>query len=197
MVKYTKKTKNQDTVGALVIPVKFLNLIKNDKIKEKEISLKISDNHIQTIAGNKTILSRIIKESFPDFNSVIPKELESTAATIETTHLINSLKRILIFSNKTTKQVIINFNKDEIILCAEDKETKSSAKERIECKYKGKEVESGYNAQDLKEVIQYWETEKINIFISSSLTAAVIKPNHNTNENTEVVALLMPLRTNS
>ncbi len=198
LVKYTKKITDTKTSGAIVVPVKFLNIVKNEISNQDNVVFNVGENHIYTKSNKTTILSRIIKESFPDFNSVIPKEIEKTAATINAQSFINSLKRILIFSNKTTKQVVVNFNKNEIVLCAEDKETKSSAKERLKCEYNGEEVESGYNAQYLKEVVQHLGSHEVNIFLSSSLTAAVLKPNNTTKEEEQdLVALLMPLRTNT
>ena len=37
-----------------------------------EIKINISENHISVEEENQTTITRIIKESFPDFNSVIP-----------------------------------------------------------------------------------------------------------------------------
>ena len=51
-----------------------------------------------------------------------------------------------------------------------------------------------YNAQYLKEVVQHVDNKIIDIFLGNALTAAIFKP-QNQKEETELTALLMPLRT--
>ena len=110
--------------------------------------------------------------------------------------LIDAVKRVSIFSNKTTKQIQIQFSKNELTLSTQDKETKASAKEHIECEHVGEEIITQYNAQYLKEVLIHLKTEEIGIFLTSSQAAAVFKPTK-TEDKTKQTALLMPLRSNS
>ena len=87
----------------------------------------------------------------------------------------------------------MDFNENELIISTEDKETRSSAKEHLECEYNNKNITIAYNAQYLKEVIDHIEGDEIEVFLSGPLTAAVFKPtNQKTNSN--LTALLMPLR---
>lgn len=192
LVKYKKTLKTTNPEGSLIIPVKFLNLLKNNINSESEITINVSKNHIDIKGKNKTLITRIIKEQFPDFNSVIPDNQE-TKAEINAEELIQCLKRIVIFSNKTTKQAVLNFNNNELTITTEDQETKSSAKEHIVCSYEGPEITAGYNAQYLKEVIQNINNTDVEIYLSGALTAAVFKPKKQ-KQNTTLTALLMPLR---
>ncbi len=195
LIKYLLKTeKEENEISSLIIPIKFLNILKSVINKEDKITIGTGDNHIEIKYKNIYLLSRIIKESFPDFNSVIP-ENNPICAKISTEEVVDSIKRVAIFSNKTTKQVQIHFCNNEIIVSAEDKETKSSAKEHIECDHGGEEIIVKYNAQYLKEILQNLKSQETNIFLSSPQTAAVFKP-CSQEMNEEKVALLMPLRSN-
>ena len=87
----------------------------------------------------------------------------------------------------------MEFNENELIISTEDKETKSSAKEHLECEYQNENIAIAYNAQYLKEVIEHVKGGEIEIFLSGPLTAAVFKPTQQ-EENSTLTALLMPLR---
>tara|TARA_Y100001960_G_scaffold306646_1_gene362093 strand:+ start:367 stop:1479 length:1113 start_codon:yes stop_codon:yes gene_type:complete len=195
LVKHEKTSEKQNKEGSLIVPSKFFSLIKTTLTGTTETTIITSSNHIALEKKGIKYISRIIKENFPDFNSVIPENLE-TKAVVDTEQLINCLKRVLIFSNKTTKQVLLTFNKNEIVLQTEDKETRASAKEHLVCDYDHEEITVGYNAVYLKEVIQHLNAKKTEIYLSGPMTAAIIQPDKQ-KENTVNTALLMPLRINN
>ena len=189
---YKKRLQDKNPEGSIIVPGKFFTILKNGINTNKKIVINISENHLDIEQGKNKIITRIIKESFPDFNSVIPEEL-NIKAKINTTKTIEGIKRVGIFSNKTTKQVLMDFNENELIISTEDKETRSSAKEHLECEYNNKNITIAYNAQYLKEVLEHIEDREIEIFLSGPLTAAVFKPTQQ-KKDTSLTALLMPLR---
>ena len=195
LVKHEKELENNNEEGSLIIPSKFFSLIKTTLSGSSKTAITTSLNHISFEKAGSKYISRIIKENFPDFNSVIPDNLE-TKAIIDTKQLIDCLKRVSIFSNKTTKQVLLTFNKNEITLQTEDKETRASAKEHLVCEYDHEEITVGYNAVYLKEVVQHLDDEKTELYLSGPMTAAIIQPKKQ-KEKAVNTALLMPLRINS
>ena len=193
LVKIEKQTEATNPNSSIIIPGKFFTILKNNINPNNEIKINLSENHISVEEKKQTTITRIIKESFPDFNSVIPENLNQKA-TAQTEEFIAAIKRVSIFSNRTTKQIIVNFNSNEITISTEDKETRSSAKEHISCEYEGEDLTVAYNSQYIKEVLQNIKDDEVEIFFSSALTAAVFKPKTK-KENTKTTALLMPLRT--
>ena len=103
------------------------------------------------------------------------------------------MRRVSIFANRTTKQVILSFSSKGITLSSQDIESSTSAKEHIDCVFEGEEVTASYNAKYLSEVIKHLNTKKTKIYLNSALTAAVFKPNK---EEEKTTALLMPIRIN-
>tara|TARA_B110000438_G_scaffold202811_1_gene194466 strand:+ start:660 stop:1775 length:1116 start_codon:yes stop_codon:yes gene_type:complete len=193
LVKMQKKTEESNPKGSIIVPGKFFTILKNNIKLSSVVNINLSENHISVVQNNQTTISRIIKENFPDFNSVIPEEL-SQKATVKIDELIAAIKRVSIFSNKTTKQIIINFNNNEMTISTEDKETRSSAKEHIECEYENENLSVAYNSQYIKEVLQNINDKEVEIFFSGALTAAVFKPKTK-KDKSDITALLMPLRT--
>lgn len=195
LVKYKKETKETNPPGSIIIPGKFLSVLKNNINVSGDIDINLSENHIDVKESNTKTITRIIKETFPDFNSVIPDQ-KNNKATLGSLDLIEAIKRVSIFSNKTTRQIILSFENNELTISTEDKETSSSAKEHVSCEFEGAPTTIAYNAQYLKEVIQHIDSDQVEAFLGGPLTAAVFKPKKQ-QEKTELTALLMPLRTKS
>ena len=196
LVKYKTKLKTtQETTTSIIVPAKFFNITKTKLGADGEVKINISENHIDIQQKNSFLLSRIIKETFPDFNSVIPDN-NPVKVRVDGKQLIESIKRVSIFSNKTTKQIQIHFSENELTISTEDKESNSSGKEYIECEHTGEQITTRYNGQYLKEAIDHLSSKDIEVYLSSAQTAAVFKPTKQ-KENTEQTALLMPLRANT
>ena len=193
LVKFSKKIENNNPETSMIIPGKFFSILKNNISSSSDIIINLNENHIDVTENKTTTITRIIKESFPDFNSVIPDKKENKA-NLESLSLIEAIKRVSIFSNKTTKQITLSFEHNELVISTEDKETKSSAKEHVPCVFEGTPKMVAYNAQYLKEVVQNINNNSINVFLGGELTAAVFQPLKQ-NEETELTSLLMPLRT--
>ena len=63
-----------------------------------------------------------------------------------------------------------------MVVSAQDPENSTSAKEHIDCLYKGEDFTVSYNAKYLIEALQNSEEKTINIFLSTALTAAILQP---------------------
>ena len=195
LVKYEKSIVNPNkTDQSIIIPAKFLNILKNTIKETGDVIINVDEDHITTKQKEFVLISRIIKEKFPDFNSVIPQD-NKIKALIETEGFVSCVKRVAIFSNRNTKQTILNFNANGVVVSSEDLETATSGKEHFQCDFSGEEISTSYNAKYLCETIQHINEKKVNIYLSSPLSAAVIVPEKQ-KEKENLTTLLMPLRIN-
>ena len=74
--------------------------------------------------------------------------------------MLDLVKRVLLMSNKTTKQVVLSLNKNKITATAEDHETGGSAIDEIEAKHNGDNCTIGFNGVLLLEILRHQKTEK-------------------------------------
>ena len=112
---------------------------------------------------------------------------------VEKETLVDSVKRVSIFSNKTTKQISLNICSEEITITTEDAESVTSAVEKIPCNYDGETTTIGYNANFLIEVMKQQSTNKIEVLLKNPLSAAVF---FDKSEEMLKTTLLMPIRLN-
>ena len=64
--------------------------------------------------------------------------------TVDRMSFLNSIKRVSIFSNKTTHQVKLKVAGSELAISAEDLDFSNEAKERLTCNYSGDDMEIGF-----------------------------------------------------
>ena len=190
LVKFINNQKNKEECSVL-IPQKFLNMISTGTINTKKTTLEIYEDYALIESNNKKLSTRLIKEKFPDYENVIPKEQEQTTI-INVEKFLNIIKRVSLMSNKTTRQVVLKLTENKITATAEDHETGSSAIDEVESKHTGNECTIGFNGNLLLETLRHQKTENIKLLTSSPLSAMLIKQEEE--KETETTTLLMPIR---
>ena len=180
--------------GDIIIPRKFLSLSKNLLGKKETVEMQIGKNHVTVNFGDDTVHSRIIDERYPDYESVIPTNNDKTL-TINTQEMISAVRRVSIFSNRTTQQIAIKMDKDVLEITTEDPEKARRAKEKIKGEYSGDPIVIGYNALYLKELLSYISSKNVVLKLNTPISATVFFPEE-TEDGRETTMLLMPIRLN-
>ena len=195
LVKLEKKHLHSlDYTGSVVVPIKFLFLLTSQLKDEGEISMLIGDNHIQVHVDDVIITTRIIKDPYPDYEGVIPKDNTKTLI-VNKDSFTEAIKRVSIFSNKSSRQVALELSENTITISTEDPENITTGKEILDCNYDGDPMTIGYNALYLKEVLQHQSSDEIKIMLKSPLNAGLFE-SMNQGENDNKTTLLMPIRLN-
>ena len=197
LVKYTRKDfKSSDYTGDVIIPRKFLNYMLLQLGKEEStLKLTIGKSHTTATMEKLTVLTRTIDERFPDYESVIPND-NTKALTVKKSDLLGAIRRVSIFSNKTTRQVALNLSSTQCLITTEDPEKASKAQEEIVAQFKGEALTIGYNAEYLKDIVSHTEGEDIIINLNTPISAALFN-SAKTDKNIEATMLLMPIRLNN
>ena len=192
LVKMVYKESGTSTFkGNVILPIKFLSVLKNH-LDDKNIKLLIGENHAMVKTSAAEISTRLINQQYPDYNSVIPQNNDKTIK-IDKETLLSSIRRVLIFSNRTTNQISLKFKRNELTVFAQDPENISTGKEKIPCEYIGEEFLIGFNGEYLKETIEHQGDGDIEITMKSPVSAALFN-NNNKNLEIDMISLLMPIR---
>jgi DNA polymerase-3 subunit beta len=134
----------------------------------------------------------LIDGKYPNYEAVIPKE-NPNVLTVERNQFHNSLRRVAIFSNKTTHQVLLKMAGAELQLSAEDMDFSNEANERLTCNYHGADMEIAFNARPLVEMLSILETDSIQLSMSVPSRAGLITPFENKNNHEHILMLVMPV----
>ncbi len=180
--------------GSSILPVKFLNILSNYLDDNDTITLIIGENHIMMEGSETTIYSRLIDERFPEYDSVFPKDNDKLLK-IDRESFLSAVRRVSIFSNKSTRQIALKLSPDSLEITTEDVETVSSARETLPCEYEGDPLVIGFNSNYFHDLVSHIDSSTVHIEFRSPVTAAIIYPEQQ-QEKEELVMLLMPIRLN-
>jgi DNA polymerase-3 subunit beta len=177
----------------IIIPKKFLSFLSN-QLSDEDIKFSIGESFIIAQLKKDIIITKIIDEKFPDYNSVIPKE-NNKVFLIDKKVLLGAIRRVAIFSNKSTHQVALSLNTDKSFVTTEDPEKSSKAKEHIIGEFNGEEITIGYNSEYLKDIVSHVSGDTVEIKLNNPVSAALFEESPK-RENVKSLMLLMPIRLN-
>ena len=194
LVKYTRNDVKANNNAEFIVPKKSLNLLKNIFVLTGDTPVKIEFNSTNVKFGfnNTTVICRLIEGKYPNYEAVIPKE-NPNVLTINRDLFLNSLKRVSIFSNKTSHLIRLKLAGNSLVLNAEDVDYSNKAEERLASSYNGTDIEIGFNSRFLKEILSNIYSEDISLELSQPSRAGIIKPVGGNEEGEEVLMLMMPL----
>jgi DNA polymerase-3 subunit beta len=177
----------------IIVPAKALILV-SKAIEGGTNTLSFNTTHIKFSFKNFTLTSRLIEESYPNYESVIPLDNEKNLS-VNRNLLLASVKRVSLYSSNSTHQVRFSMKKNELKIMAEDVDFGGEARERITCNYSSDDIEIGFNATYLIDILSHVDSDEVVFSFSSSVKAAIIKP-ITKKENEDVLMLVMPMRLN-
>lgn len=195
LVRFTKKSSNATGTSSFILPKKPLNLIKSNLRGDEEVLIEFNESNAIFTFGDVMMVCRLIDGKFPNYEAVIPKE-NPNVLLIDRLQFLSSLKRVAIFSNKTTHQVKLKLAGSELVLSSEDIDFSNESSERLTCNYDGEDMEIGFNSRFLLEMLNNLDVQEIRLEMSLPSRAGLLKPGHNDIEDEDLLMLVMPVMVN-
>lgn len=196
LVKYRRTDAKSEESTSFILPKKPLSLLKNS-LATQEVPVRIEYNRTNAFFSfnNISLICRLIDGKYPNYDAVIPKE-NPNKLIIDRVSLLNTIKRVSIFSNQSTHQIRFKISGKELVLSAEDIDFSNEAKERLTCSYEGADLEIGFNSKFLLEMLSNIETEEIMLEMSAPNRAGILTPVKNENKDEDILMLVMPVMIN-
>jgi DNA polymerase III subunit beta len=196
LVKYTRTDVSCPQKDTFIVPKKPLNLLKSAlPDNEDELTLSYNSNHLFVKHGGTELVCRLIDARFPDYKVVIPVD-NPYVLTVNRSDFQGALRRVSVFSNKSTNQVALSISGNELQLASQDVDFSFEGNERMSCTYDGEDLAIAFNAKFLIEMLNGAETADINVELSTPTKAGIIKPSEQ-EPNEELLMLVMPLMLNN
>lgn len=192
LVKFSMSDVVGEVTASFILPKKALNLLKSALPNtDAQVSMAFNKANAFFRIEETTLVCRLIDARYPDYNAVIPVD-NPNVLTISRTDLQNSLKRIVIYANKTTNQVILNVADGSLTVSAQDLDFSNEATEQLSCQYEGDAMQIGFNAKFLVEMLGVLECDEIKLEMSSSTRAGILLPGEET-PGQDILMLVMPV----
>ena len=197
LVKYTREDVQADQVAEFIMPKKPLNLLKGIlAANDDNVTIEYNDSNAKFTFDNSILVCRLIDGKYPNYEAVIPKE-NPNKLTIGRTQFLNSVRRVSIFSNKTTHQIRLKIAGAELNISAEDIDYSNKAEERLTCDYQGDDMQIGFNSRFLTEMLNNLNADDVQLEMSLPNRAGILTPIDGLDDGEHVTMLVMPVMLNS
>lgn len=161
--------------------------------ESQKVKVFFSNEFLKCSFNNVTINSRLIDDTFPNYESVIPNDNEKILKVAKN-DLIGSVKRSIILSDQVTNKTSFSISESELKVRAANNEYGTDADETIDCSFtESEEFEIAFNGKYLLEAIQHFEADELLFDFSTPLKASIIRPSEQ-RENEDLMMLVMPVR---
>jgi len=192
LVKYGRLDSTATKSADFILPKKPLNILKQNVGTDDIVEVSYNETTARFVLGGMELTCRLIDGKYPNYEAVIPKQ-NPNVLTVDRLSLLNSIKRVSIFSNKTTHQVKLKIAGSELTISAEDLDFSNEAKERLTCNYVGDDLEIGFNSKFLMEMLNHIKTDEVILEMSEPNKAGILLPSGPENDNEEILMLVMPV----
>ena len=197
LVKYTRNDLKANQVAEFIMPKKPLNLLKGILAgSDSDVTIAYNDSNAKFTFDNIVLICRLIDGKYPNYEAVIPKE-NPNKLTISRNQFSNSVKRVSIFSNKTTHQIRLKIAGAELNISAEDIDYSNKAEERLSCDYQGDDIQIGFNSRFLSEMLNNLNSDDVSLEMSLPNRAGILTPIDGLDEGEHITMLVMPVMLNN
>jgi DNA polymerase III subunit beta len=197
LVKYQRTDISASESAEFIMPKKPLNLLKGIlTANDTEVTMEYNESNARFTFDNIDLICRLIDGKYPNYEAVIPKE-NPNQLTITRNQFLNSVKRVSIFSNKTTHQIRLKIAGAELNISAEDIDYSNKAEERLTCDYQGDDLQIGFNSRFLTEMLNNLTSDDVSLEMSLPNRAGILTPIDGLDEGEQITMLVMPVMLNS
>jgi len=155
-----------------------------------EIQVARSENHLGFKATTTEVYTRLIEGTYPNYEQVIPRDNDKLA-TIDKKALESAVRRMAVVASDQTHRIRLKFEPNRVHLNVLTPDL-GEGHDELEISYDGEELEIGFNANYLLEVLRYMPSEEVKVAFKAPERAATLEPVGA--EAPDYLCLVMPLR---
>ena len=178
-----------------ILPKKPANILKSLLQKSDAIAtLAFNDKLARVETPDFTLTCRLIDGRYPNYNSVIPVN-NPYRAVVDRVALVSALKRVLVFSSKSSALIKMSFRNNSLTVSGQDIDYSTSAEERLIVDYDYPDINIGFKGTLLLDILGNIESTEVAFQLADPSRAGLITPAEQ-KEGEELLMLLMPMMLN-
>jgi DNA polymerase-3 subunit beta len=173
-----------------IVPPAALGQVQRLFKDDDQLSVARSGNHLGFRADTTEIFTRLIEGQYPNYDQVIPRDNDKVAV-IEKKALASAVRRMAVVASDQTHRIRLKFEPGRVHLNVLTPDL-GEGHDELEVGYDGEELEIGFNAHYLLEVLKHIPSEEVNFSFKAPERAATMEPAGD--EAEDYLCLVMPLR---
>lgn len=191
LVKHSVSGINSELSDSFIIPKKSLQLVKNVMQVDETVNIAYNKKNVFFNFGETKIIARLIDAKYPDYNAVLPAS-SPNLLKISKSDFQNSLRRIAIYANKTTNQVVLSMADSSLTISAQDIDFSNEATEQLTCEYSGEPITISFSAKFLIEMLGIIGSDEVELQLDGPSRAGILVPGEQ-KDGQDLLMLIMPV----
>jgi len=163
---------SHDSDVQIILPRKGVLELSRLLDNEGDLTITLSQHHLQAVFGKRRFISKLIDGKFPEYQRVIPSST-SNNITADRQSLRAALQRAAILSNEKFRGIRVELKENTLGLHSHNPE-QEEAEDAIEIEYSGETIEVGFNVNYLLDVLGILESDEINIGLTDSNSSCLV-----------------------
>jgi DNA polymerase III subunit beta len=173
-----------------IVPPAALQQVQRLFKDDESLEVARSGNHLGFRAGSTEVYTRLIEGTYPNYDQVIPRDNDKIA-TVGKKMLESAVRRMAVVASDQTHRIRMKFEPGRVHLNVLTPDL-GEGHDELEVGYEGEEMEIGFNANYLLEVLRYMPTDEVKIAFKAPERAATVEPAGD--DAPDYLSLVMPLR---
>ena len=155
---------------------------------EGEVEISLSDTKVRFTFAGVVLTSKLIDGTFPDYKRVIPTANEKRLE-VDCHVFAEAVDRVSTISTDRTRSVKMSLATDKITLSVNSPEN-GTATEELACTYSEDEMEIGFNARYLLDILQQVEGDTVFCELADPASPTIVRDSG----DESALYVLMPMR---
>lgn len=167
-----------------------LNRLMTDDIAQ--VSLTIDKHQIKVVCGESNLVSRLIEGAFPQYESIIPKSLD-TIVTLDRHEFMQGLKMASLFSRDSAYNVTFTVSENELVLKALSASIGASTS-TVPANVKGPSLSIAFNARFILDALPVLAANTVHFKLQAAQESQWFPGIIQSTEDESYQYVIMPLR---
>jgi len=176
-----------------IIPAKSSEYL-SKILDEKDVKVAIGDKLIKFEIDGGVFISRLIDDTYPNYESVIPLDNDNVMK-INRVELLKTLKRANYYVNSKIRRVDFEISKDMLSFTAENPELGIQMNEKVLCEYKNEPLNVAFKLDFITDIMEHINLDDVLFKFNTPSRPCLIEPAEQV-ENENLIILVMPMRVN-
>lgn len=198
LVKYTVDKESGEIPEDLdiIVPARTVDVLKriDSYAIMSFIEARGKKTHVRFDLGDSVFISRLINETFPPYETVIPVDF-SFNLDFSQKDLLAAINRVSIMTSTISHQIRVHIENDTFSLTGQDESNGAHGIETLNCDYNGENFELAFNSKFLKDALENMsdlgEEGKVTLKFTEINRPVIMIPK---NGNDKLLVLIMPVR---
>ncbi|MBP5370315.1 MAG: DNA polymerase III subunit beta [Bacteroidales bacterium] len=193
LARYTRTDVKSENEASFIFPKKPATILKAILAKgNNDVQVEFDEKQVVISMGSYVMNCRLIEGRYPNYKAVIPTE-NPNVLLVNKDEFYKKLRRVAFFSNPANNLARLEMSGTRLLISAQNIDYASSAKEELNCRYEGEDIQIGFKSKFLLTILDNINSEDVSLEMSDPSRAGLIIPVDKEDDNEDVLMLLMPM----